>query len=91
VDRIAGKWARASGIDLVEYPTDWTREGRHAALIRNERMLRDGMPDTQPIRIDEPLLSKRLKQLAATLRQSRSSISALSVKAEIDPAASGDA
>lgn len=30
---------------LEEYPAEWANEGRHAALIRNERMLRDGKPD----------------------------------------------
>jgi hypothetical protein len=45
VDRIAGEWARDRGIALVVYPADWANEGRHAALIRNERMLREGRPD----------------------------------------------
>lgn len=45
VDRIAGEWARARGLELVEFPADWNTEGRHAALIRNERMLREGRPD----------------------------------------------
>lgn len=45
VDRIAGEWARATGIHLVEFPANWKEEGRHAALIRNERMLREGKPD----------------------------------------------
>src|SRR5262245_55548663 len=45
VDRIAGEWARARGINLVKFPADWKAEGRHAALIRNERMLREGKPD----------------------------------------------
>jgi hypothetical protein len=45
VDRIAGEWARARDIKVMEFPADWKNEGRHAALIRNERMLRDGKPD----------------------------------------------
>ncbi|PZV36483.1 DUF2493 domain-containing protein [Mesorhizobium kowhaii] len=45
VDRIAGEWARARGVELMVFPADWKGEGRHAALIRNERMLRDGKPD----------------------------------------------
>lgn len=45
VDRIAGAWARARGLKLIEYPADWKNEGRHAALIRNERMLVEGKPD----------------------------------------------
>ncbi len=45
VDRIAGEWARASDVELLVFPADWKGEGRHAALIRNERMLREGKPD----------------------------------------------
>lgn len=45
VDRIAGEWARARGLTLIEFPADWVNEGRHAALIRNERMVRDAKPD----------------------------------------------
>jgi hypothetical protein len=32
-------------IELVEFPADWAKDGRHAALIRNDRMLSDGKPD----------------------------------------------
>lgn len=32
-------------VEVIEYPADWKTEGRHAALIRNERMLREGKPD----------------------------------------------
>jgi YspA, cpYpsA-related SLOG family len=45
VDRIAGEWARSHNIELIEYPANWERDGRHAALIRNEHMLTDGKPD----------------------------------------------
>lgn len=45
VDRIAGEWARSRGINLIEFPANWKDEGRHAALIRNERMLYEGKPD----------------------------------------------
>lgn len=45
VDRLAGEWARARGVELLVFPADWKGEGRHAALIRNERMLRQGEPD----------------------------------------------
>jgi hypothetical protein len=45
VDRIAGEWARARGLKLVEFPANWKDDGRHAALIRNERMLQEGKPD----------------------------------------------
>jgi hypothetical protein len=45
VDRIAGEWASARKIELVEFSADWAKDGRHAALIRNDRMLSDGKPD----------------------------------------------
>lgn len=45
VDRLAGEWAQARGVELIKFPADWQNEGRHAALIRNERMLRAGHPD----------------------------------------------
>lgn len=45
VDRIAGEWTCAKALELVVFPADWKNEGRHAALIRNERMLREGKPD----------------------------------------------
>ncbi len=45
VDRIAGEWARARGIKLIEFPAKWKEQGRHAALIRNERMVQEGKPD----------------------------------------------
>jgi hypothetical protein len=45
VDQIAGEWAQTRNIDLIKFPADWAGEGRHAALIRNERMLHEGKPD----------------------------------------------
>jgi len=45
VDRVAGEWAHARGIELLTFPADWKGQGRHAALIRNERMLQEGKPD----------------------------------------------
>lgn len=44
-DALAGEWARSRGVELKEFPADWQGEGRHAALIRNERMLVEGKPD----------------------------------------------
>lgn len=44
-DHLAGEWARSRGIELCEFPAKWEEEGRHAALIRNERMLVEGKPD----------------------------------------------
>ncbi len=39
VDRIAGEWARARELELIEFPADWKNEGRHAALLN------EGKPD----------------------------------------------
>jgi hypothetical protein len=44
-DSLAGEWARHRGIALEPFPAKWEEEGRHAALIRNERMLVEGKPD----------------------------------------------
>ena len=44
-DRMAGAWAEAKGIEHLAFPANWSEHGRDAALIRNERMLREGKPD----------------------------------------------
>ena len=38
-DRLAGRAARALGLDVVEYPAQWDRLGRRAGYVRNEQML----------------------------------------------------
>lgn len=44
-DRIAGYWARKNRIDNRKFPADWTKHGRAAGPIRNQRMLDEGKPD----------------------------------------------
>ncbi|MBB5222740.1 hypothetical protein HNP73_002676 [Amaricoccus macauensis] len=44
-DRLAGEWARLSGIRELAFPADWERHGRAAGPIRNRRMLVEGEPD----------------------------------------------
>lgn len=43
-DRLAGKWAKDRGINVLSCSADWERHGRAAGPIRNRRMLREG-PD----------------------------------------------
>lgn len=44
-DRLAGEWARLSGIRELAFPADWERHGRAAGPIRNRRMLVESEPD----------------------------------------------
>ncbi len=44
-DRIAGYWARRSGIDNLRFPADWSAHGKAAGPIRNQRMIDEGKPD----------------------------------------------
>jgi len=42
-DRLADSCARALGLRVEAYPADWTRFGRAAGIIRNQRMLASGV------------------------------------------------
>lgn len=44
-DYIAGRWAETRKVSCEEYPADWTKDGRAAGPIRNQRMLKLGCPD----------------------------------------------
>lgn len=44
-DQLAVEWARARGIEAVEYPADWDRFGNEAGPIRNRKMLDEEKPD----------------------------------------------
>lgn len=44
-DSMAGAFARWAGIPVLEFPADWSRDGKAAGPIRNARMLEDGRPD----------------------------------------------
>lgn len=44
-DRIAGAWAKRRRVDLRLFPADWTKHGRAAGPIRNQKMLDAGKPD----------------------------------------------
>lgn len=44
-DRMAGFWARKHRIDNLKFPADWTKHGKAAGPIRNQRMLDEGRPD----------------------------------------------
>lgn len=38
-------WARETGVDVVRYPPNWQRYGKHAERHRNQFMLTDSRPD----------------------------------------------
>lgn len=44
-DTLAGKWAKANGIPVIEFPADWNKHGKRAGPIRNQQMLDEGKPD----------------------------------------------
>ena len=44
-DALAAEWAKARGIEHLEFPADWKRHGRAAGPIRNQQMLEEGRPD----------------------------------------------
>jgi hypothetical protein len=43
-DQIAANWAKDRGVDLQEFPADWSG-GKGGGPIRNRRMLVNGNPD----------------------------------------------
>lgn len=45
VDRVARQWARAVGIPVTTFPAEWSRDGKAAGPIRNQRMLDEFKPD----------------------------------------------
>lgn len=45
VDTLGGRWGADRGVLVVVYPANWKRYGLAAGPIRNEQMLREGLPD----------------------------------------------
>ncbi len=44
-DRWADEWCVVNWVDPLEFKADWRAYGRMAGPMRNERMLREGLPD----------------------------------------------
>lgn len=44
-DRLAGKWAKEVGVQVLSYPADWEKYPKAAGPIRNQQMLDEGKPD----------------------------------------------
>lgn len=44
-DTLAGEWAAARGIPVLEFPADWKTHGKKAGPIRNQQMLDEGKPN----------------------------------------------
>jgi hypothetical protein len=74
VDRVAEEWASARKVEPVEFPADWAKDGRHAALIRNDRMLSDGKPDLVKISRPEGVFSMLTLQNFVVLKSTISAI-----------------
>jgi hypothetical protein len=44
-DRHARDWAHDSGTECITFDADWSKHGKSAGPIRNQRMLDEGKPD----------------------------------------------
>lgn len=44
-DRLGVEFAKTHGIPFTEYPADWVQHGKRAGILRNEEMLRKGLPN----------------------------------------------
>lgn len=44
-DRLANRWAEINAIRREPYPADWKGQGNAAGVLRNQRMLDQGLPD----------------------------------------------
>lgn len=47
-DHIAANWAKDRGVDLREFPADWSKFGKAAGPMRNRQMLNDGHGNASP-------------------------------------------
>jgi hypothetical protein len=44
-DTLAGEWAFERGVPVEEFKAEWTKHGKKAGPIRNQKMLDEGKPD----------------------------------------------
>jgi hypothetical protein len=44
-DTLAAEWAERFGFPLHKFPADWSKHGKAAGPIRNQRMIEEGKPD----------------------------------------------
>ena len=44
-DEMAFAWARANGVEEIQFDADWEAHGSFAGPMRNKRMLDEGRPD----------------------------------------------
>lgn len=54
-DTHAAVWADKLGLDIEPYPAEWTKHGKRAGFLRNQRMLVEGKPDVVIAFVDKPL------------------------------------
>lgn len=61
-DTLARNWALNQNVDHVfhvEHPADWTKDGKAAGPIRNQKMLNEAVPDFVIAFVDKPLDQSR--------------------------------
>ncbi len=44
-DTIAGMAAKELGLEVMEFPAEWSKHGKRAGPIRNQQMLDEGRPN----------------------------------------------
>lgn len=58
-DAIAWEWAKLNSVDRDPYPAEWTKLGRAAGPIRNQRMVDEGKPEVAWGFVTRPLPASR--------------------------------
>ena len=58
-DRLFAWCAKWTGCDVKRFDADWTKYGKAAGPIRNQRMLDEGKPDLVLAFINKPLVESR--------------------------------
>lgn len=44
-DNLAWRWSKRRGVERLTFQADWSRDGKAAGPMRNQRMLEEGRPD----------------------------------------------
>lgn len=75
-DTIAGYVAKRLGLEVRSYPANWSKDGKAAGPIRNQRMLDSEHPDKDRMALDQaicfhedPNLGKGSADMAARLKK----------------------
>jgi hypothetical protein len=68
VDRWAGRFAKAHGLQVREFPADWEKYGKGAGHIRNQQMLDEGRPHLVYALHTDPGLGKGTRDMVRRAR-----------------------